>query len=573
MGDIRPELHEKPTRYGGSSSSDDTDDQRVGIHEGQGTAATGPFRISPAAEVRHNPSSRDMSIPVEQESDIRTARIASQNICGETNGLLRSLPMLDNPRPPSRQKASGKKENARLLAGSRVNDVDYNSIPDHSPPVSTLPWGNPHILQVDWRGKPSLDVFKDPDRHLLHQAELELVKTLNMSCAKYLCTKRRIFQACLKTLQAGKEFRRRDAQKACRIDAHKTNKLCGAFEKVGWFDRKYFLGYIKDRNNPLSHEQKLSATSSSGLTKPNIWDVSESEFSFSSEGDEDSTDDDTADSSVSFDGRHDQTKKRTRLNSYQESLLWQQNRGLSLTEGNGSQRRGLNDGLGQAHDTGSSDEAVDEGPLIDDGRSRRGVNIAKTSAEAEAEMNKELANFTYVKPWTVDEVMRSFPFLTDRAAIEKALQDYKGNVDNVVSSLMPVSSQSSGGNSSIERDAESDEEMDQKPTKKQNRRPSRPQPLGLLRETLYPETSEGLPRDDTEEVPMLETRRMTQKIRLTLNNHPGDKSNKFSTTESKSSQQESSMNKPHRRVAVPHSLDEANAADTMLVKMKEKGRS
>lgn len=93
-------------------------------------------------------------------------------------------------------------------------------------------------------------------------------------------------------------------------------------------------------------------------------------------------------------------------------------------------------------------------------------------------MNKELANFTYVKPWMVDEVMRSLPFLTDRAAIEKALQDYKGNIDNAVSSLIPESSQSSGGSSSIERDAESDEEMEQKPTKKQNRRPSRPQPLG-----------------------------------------------------------------------------------------------
>lgn len=93
-------------------------------------------------------------------------------------------------------------------------------------------------------------------------------------------------------------------------------------------------------------------------------------------------------------------------------------------------------------------------------------------------MNAELANFTYVKPWMVDEVMRSLPFLTDRAAIEKALQDYKGNVDNAVSSLMPESSQSSGGSSSIERDADSDEDMEQKPTKKQNRRPSRPQPLG-----------------------------------------------------------------------------------------------
>ena len=93
-------------------------------------------------------------------------------------------------------------------------------------------------------------------------------------------------------------------------------------------------------------------------------------------------------------------------------------------------------------------------------------------------MNAELANFKYVKPWMVDEVMRSLSFLTDRAAIEKALQDHKGNIDNAVSSLMPESSQSSGGSSSIERDADSDEDMEQKPTKKQNRRPSRPQPLG-----------------------------------------------------------------------------------------------
>lgn len=91
-------------------------------------------------------------------------------------------------------------------------------------------------------------------------------------------------------------------------------------------------------------------------------------------------------------------------------------------------------------------------------------------------MNAELANFTYVKSWMVEEVMQSLPFLTDRAAIEKALQDYKGNVDSAVSSLMPESSQSSGGSSSLERDAESDEDMEQKPTKKQNRRPSQHQP-------------------------------------------------------------------------------------------------
>lgn len=466
MGDTRPELHEKPTTYRGSSSSDDTDDQRVEIHEDQGTAPMEPFRTT--AVVRHKSSSRENSIPLEQESDIRTARIALQNMNGEANGSERPVPMLDNPQPSCRQKASGKtEEKARLFTGNRIIDVDYNSIPDYSPPLSTLPRGNPHILQVNWRGKPSVDLSNDPDRHLLHKAELELVTTLNLSCAKYLCTKRRIFQAFFKALQAGKEFKRSDCQKVCKIDANKVSKLCGVFEKVGWFDRKYFLEYLKESSNPLSHEKKGSETSSSGLTKPNIWDVSESEFSFTSEGDEESTDDDTADSSVSSDGRHDQTKGRRILNSYQDNLLWQQESGLSLTEGDGSQRRGLNDRLVQAHDARSRDKAADEGPMIDDRTSRRGV---------------------------------------------------------------------------------------------------------LLGETVYPETSEGLPKNDTEEVPMLETRSMTQKIRLALNSHTGGNSDGFSTIKPTSNQQESSLKKLHRRVAVPHSLDEANSADTMLVKMKEKGR-
>ena len=106
-------------------------------------------------------------------------------------------------------------------------------------------------------------------------------------------------------------------------------------------------------------------------------------------------------------------------------------------------------------------------------------------------MNAELANYTYVKPWMVDEVMRSLPFLTDRAAIEKALQDYRGNVDNAVSSLMPESSQSSGGSSSIERDADSEEDMEQKPTKRQNRRPGRPKLHGKHKQNLTVRTKEA----------------------------------------------------------------------------------
>ena len=474
MGDTHPELHEKPLGYVGSSSSDDTDDQMLDIDEDEGTATTGPFRTPRAAGVRLNVSSRDISIPLGQEMNVHTAKVVFQNDYKKTNSLLHPLPMINNSPPSGRQKASGRTENSGRHTGNKPGDVDYNSIPDYAPPTSTLPKGNPHSLQVYWREKPLVDHSNDPDRHMLHEAELELVTTLNLSCAKYLSTKRRIFQARWKALQAGREFKKTDFQKACKINANKASKICGAFEKVGWFDKKYFLEYLKESNNPLknaSNENKHNGSPSSRPTNPDIWDVSESECYFTSEGDEESSGDDTADSSVTSDGRHDHSEGRRNLDSYRDSSSWQQNRGLSLNGGDGSQRRSLMNGTVQTHDVRSGDEAVDEGPMIEDERSRRGV---------------------------------------------------------------------------------------------------------LLEETMYSRTSEGLPGDDTEEVPMLETRSMTQKIRLALNSHSGDKSDKFSTIKSKNSQQESNLEKPHRRVAsipIPHFLDEANAADTVLVKMKEKGRS
>ena len=77
----------------------------------------------------------------------------------------------------------------------------------------------------------------------------------------------------------------------------------------------------------------------------------------------------------------------------------------------------------------------------------------------------------------VEEVVRSLPYLADRPAIHKTLQQCKGDINNAVSMLLPESSQSSGGSSSVERDADSDDELEQKPKKKQNRRPSRLHPL------------------------------------------------------------------------------------------------
>ncbi|KAF1979195.1 hypothetical protein BU23DRAFT_549224 [Bimuria novae-zelandiae CBS 107.79] len=127
-------------------------------------------------------------------------------------------------------------------AGTR-DDTDFNSLPDYSPPLGTLGTGNSNALKTEWKGS-ALKLTDDPDRHLLHEAEIPLAGTLRLSCATYLCSKRRIFQARIEALRIGKEFRKTDAQQACKIDVNKASKLWSVYDKVGWFDPKYFINYV-----------------------------------------------------------------------------------------------------------------------------------------------------------------------------------------------------------------------------------------------------------------------------------------------------------------------------------------
>lgn len=77
----------------------------------------------------------------------------------------------------------------------------------------------------------------------------------------------------------------------------------------------------------------------------------------------------------------------------------------------------------------------------------------------------------------VESIQRTFPNIATREAIVETLQAYKGDVDHAVSSLISASSSSSNRSSSIERDADSEDDVDRKPKKKADRRPSRPHPL------------------------------------------------------------------------------------------------
>lgn len=139
---------------------------------------------------------------------------------------------------PSRRVSSTPEPRSRLVPPNR-EDKDFNSIPDFCPPVSSLP-DRPNSLKVDWKGN-ALDLSKDPHRNLLHPDELQLAASLRLDCATYLTSKRRIFEARLDYYHKGKEFRKTHAQQACKIDVNKASKLHMAYEKVGWFDKKWML--------------------------------------------------------------------------------------------------------------------------------------------------------------------------------------------------------------------------------------------------------------------------------------------------------------------------------------------
>ncbi|KFX91888.1 hypothetical protein V490_05672, partial [Pseudogymnoascus sp. VKM F-3557] len=137
------------------------------------------------------------------------------------------------PDAPSRSRNTGT---------STREDKEFHLIPDLCPPIESKLRTN--ALKVEWKGAP-LDLSMDPHRALLDPEEVNLAANLRLDCATYLTSKRRIFVArreCWLGTWGGKgkkEFRKTDAQQACKIDVNKASKLWMAFEKVGWLDERW----------------------------------------------------------------------------------------------------------------------------------------------------------------------------------------------------------------------------------------------------------------------------------------------------------------------------------------------
>lgn len=118
------------------------------------------------------------------------------------------------------------------------------SIPDYSPdPQSTLPANNVKALKIEWKGQP-MDLSQDENLNKLHPAEVVLASILRLPGNVYLDSKRRLFFEKVSRMKLDKQFRRTDAQKACRIDVNKASRLFAAFEKVGWLKDEHFEKYI-----------------------------------------------------------------------------------------------------------------------------------------------------------------------------------------------------------------------------------------------------------------------------------------------------------------------------------------
>ncbi|KAK7916850.1 SWIRM domain-containing protein FUN19 [Apiospora marii] len=155
---------------------------------------------------------------------------------------IRSNPPPIRAVPAPRAKSPTPEAASRRIVAPNREDKDFLSLPDICPPLSTLP-PKSNSMKVDWKGAP-IDLSADPHRDLLHPDELALAANLRLDCATYLTSKRRMFMKRLDCLRIGKEFRKTDAQQACKIDVNKASKLWTAFDKVGWLEKHHVASYV-----------------------------------------------------------------------------------------------------------------------------------------------------------------------------------------------------------------------------------------------------------------------------------------------------------------------------------------
>lgn len=163
---------------------------------------------------------------------VRTRRLVRDS----SHNLESDVSRVSTPQPVKRRKPVTSSPSVQPMV------IDWESIPDYSPDVSTLP-NNSRCLKVEWKGQP-MSLADDPLVDKLHPAEATLASILRLPCNLYLDSKRRLFAEKVSRMKKGLPFRRTDAQKSCRIDVNKASRLFAAFEKIGWLRDENFEKYL-----------------------------------------------------------------------------------------------------------------------------------------------------------------------------------------------------------------------------------------------------------------------------------------------------------------------------------------
>lgn len=218
------------------------EDRRAGARHNQ-------FRLHPILAAKPQPIRQHIQRVV-KPADPKPAKAAQRQQHHHqtaTAAAAAPRPIRSNPPPiravpaPRAKSPTPEAASRRIVAPNR-EDKDFLSLPDICPPLSTLP-PKSNSMKVDWKGAP-IDLSADPHRDLLHPDELALAANLRLDCATYLTSKRRMFMKRLDCLRIGKEFRKTDAQQACKIDVNKASKLWTAFDKVGWLEKHHVASYV-----------------------------------------------------------------------------------------------------------------------------------------------------------------------------------------------------------------------------------------------------------------------------------------------------------------------------------------
>lgn len=181
---------------------------------------------------------RDYNATSSDQSDSGIERVRTRRLVKEKVSSHSSLEKLETTSPKKKRKT---KAGSDLVAKPVL--VDWESVPDFTPSLETLPANNTKCLKTEWKGQP-MNLSNDPLVDKLHPAEVVLASILRLPCNIYLDSKRRLFAEKMARYKKNLPFRRTDSQKACRIDVNKASRLFASFEKIGWLQDHHFVKFL-----------------------------------------------------------------------------------------------------------------------------------------------------------------------------------------------------------------------------------------------------------------------------------------------------------------------------------------